>query len=164
VSSGGALGPASMSSRTVTQMSRMLKGKMEFRLGTEQRVCGPGDVIVNPGGSEEHEAWFHKDTEVIDGAIVKRSYLRFEHSSLATAVSSLLTALTGRSALAHGGPVAACSGRRFSKNDPSLATGHSLGRKSLCKSIRGNVMCPNSHTHASGIAFPGDIHRFEARS
>jgi quercetin dioxygenase-like cupin family protein len=22
----------------------MLKGKMEFRLGSEQRVCGPGDV------------------------------------------------------------------------------------------------------------------------
>jgi quercetin dioxygenase-like cupin family protein len=28
----------------------MLKGKMEFRLGTEQRVCGPGDVMVIPGG------------------------------------------------------------------------------------------------------------------
>jgi hypothetical protein len=23
---------------------------MEFRLGTEQRVCGPGDVVVIPGG------------------------------------------------------------------------------------------------------------------
>src|SRR5260370_41412994 len=79
------------------QIVWMLKGKMEFRLGTEQRVCGPGDVMVNPGGSEEHEAWFHKDSEVIDGAIVKRSYLRFEHSSLATAVSTLLTALIGSS-------------------------------------------------------------------
>ena len=29
---------------------------MEFRLGTEQRVCGPGEDMVNPGGSEEHEA------------------------------------------------------------------------------------------------------------
>ena len=56
----------------------MLKGKMEFRLGTEQRVCGPGEDMVNPGGSEEHEAWFHNDTQVIDGAIVKRSYLRFD--------------------------------------------------------------------------------------
>lgn len=56
----------------------MLKGKMEFRLGTEQRVCGPGNVMVNLGGSEEHEAWFHKDTEVIDGATIKRSYLRFD--------------------------------------------------------------------------------------
>jgi hypothetical protein len=27
----------------------MLKGKMEFRLGTEQWVCGPGDVMVIPG-------------------------------------------------------------------------------------------------------------------
>jgi hypothetical protein len=24
----------------------MLKGKMEFRLGSEQRVCDPGDVVV----------------------------------------------------------------------------------------------------------------------
>ena len=45
------------------QIVWMLKGKMEFRLGTEQRVCGPGDVI--PGGSE-HEARFREDTEVID--------------------------------------------------------------------------------------------------
>jgi hypothetical protein len=43
------------------QIVWMLKGKREFRLGTEQRVCGPGDVMVNPGGSEKHEAWFHKD-------------------------------------------------------------------------------------------------------
>jgi hypothetical protein len=28
---------------------------MEFRLGSEQRICGPGDV----------EAWFREDTEVI---------------------------------------------------------------------------------------------------
>ena len=47
------------------QIAWMLKGKMEFRLGTEQRVCGPGDVVVIPGGSE-HEAWFREDTEVID--------------------------------------------------------------------------------------------------
>jgi hypothetical protein len=40
----------------------MLNGKM-FRLGTEQRVCGPGDVTVIPGGSER---WFREDTEVID--------------------------------------------------------------------------------------------------
>ena len=24
---------------------------MEFRLGTEQRVCGPGDVVVIPGNA-----------------------------------------------------------------------------------------------------------------
>ena len=40
----------------------MLKGKMEFRLGSEQRVCGPGDVVVIPGGTE-HEAWFHEDRD-----------------------------------------------------------------------------------------------------
>ena len=47
------------------QIAWMLKGKMEFRLGSEQRVCGPGDVVIIPGGAE-HEAWFREDTEVID--------------------------------------------------------------------------------------------------
>ena len=37
------------------QIVWMLKGKTEFRLGDEQRVCGPGDVVVIPGGTE-HEA------------------------------------------------------------------------------------------------------------
>jgi hypothetical protein len=35
---------------------------MEFRLGSEQRVCSQGDVVVIPGGIE-HEAWFGEDTE-----------------------------------------------------------------------------------------------------
>ena len=43
----------------------MLKGKMEFRLGNEQRVCGRGDVVVIPVGTE-HEAWFPRSTEAID--------------------------------------------------------------------------------------------------
>jgi quercetin dioxygenase-like cupin family protein len=43
----------------------MLKGKMEFRLGTEQRVRDPGDVMVIPRGSE-HEAWSRAGSEVID--------------------------------------------------------------------------------------------------
>ena len=43
------------------QIVWMLKGKMEFRLGSEQRVCSPGDVLVIPGGAE-HEAWFREDT------------------------------------------------------------------------------------------------------
>jgi quercetin dioxygenase-like cupin family protein len=47
------------------QIMWMLKGKMEFRLGAERRVCAPGDIAVIPGGVE-HEAWFHEDTEVID--------------------------------------------------------------------------------------------------
>jgi quercetin dioxygenase-like cupin family protein len=47
------------------QIVWMLKGKMEFRLGSEQRVCGPGDVVVIPGGTE-HEGRFPEDTEVID--------------------------------------------------------------------------------------------------
>jgi quercetin dioxygenase-like cupin family protein len=31
-------------SHTNEQIAWMLKGKMEFRLGSEQRVCGPGDA------------------------------------------------------------------------------------------------------------------------
>jgi quercetin dioxygenase-like cupin family protein len=47
------------------QVAWMLKGKMEFRMGNEKRTCGPGDIVVIPGGVE-HEAWFHEATEVID--------------------------------------------------------------------------------------------------
>ena len=47
------------------QISWMLSGKMEFRLGREKRTCGPGDIVVIPSGVE-HEAWFPEDTEVID--------------------------------------------------------------------------------------------------
>jgi quercetin dioxygenase-like cupin family protein len=47
------------------QLFWMIKGKMDFRLGSERRMCGPGDLGVIPGGVE-HEAWFLADTEVID--------------------------------------------------------------------------------------------------
>jgi quercetin dioxygenase-like cupin family protein len=47
------------------QIVSMLIGKMEFRLGTEQRRCGPGDVMVIPGDAE-HEAWCREDAEMID--------------------------------------------------------------------------------------------------
>jgi quercetin dioxygenase-like cupin family protein len=47
------------------QIVWMLKGRMEFRIGDERRVCGPGDIAVIPGGVE-HEGWIHEDTEVID--------------------------------------------------------------------------------------------------
>jgi quercetin dioxygenase-like cupin family protein len=47
------------------QIFWMLTGRMEFRLGNEKRVCGPGDIAVIPGGVE-HEAYFPEDTEVID--------------------------------------------------------------------------------------------------
>jgi quercetin dioxygenase-like cupin family protein len=33
------------------QIVWMLKGRMEFRLGTERRVCGQGDVVVIPGNT-----------------------------------------------------------------------------------------------------------------
>jgi len=47
------------------QIAWILKGRMEFRLGNERKSCGPGDVVVIPGGVE-HEAYFPEDTEVID--------------------------------------------------------------------------------------------------
>jgi quercetin dioxygenase-like cupin family protein len=47
------------------QIFWMLKGRMEFRLGNERRVCGPGDIAVIPGGVE-HEAWWPEDSEVVD--------------------------------------------------------------------------------------------------
>jgi quercetin dioxygenase-like cupin family protein len=47
------------------QIVWMLEGEMEFRLGSERRVCGPGDLVIIPGGTE-HEAWFRENTEVID--------------------------------------------------------------------------------------------------
>ena len=47
------------------QIFWMLSGRMRFRLGAEERVCGPGDVGVIPGGVE-HEAWWLEDSETID--------------------------------------------------------------------------------------------------
>src|SRR6059036_1197536 len=47
------------------QIFWVLKGKMEFRLGSDKRICGPGDLGLIPGGIE-HEAWFPEDTDVID--------------------------------------------------------------------------------------------------
>ncbi len=47
------------------QIVWLQSGRMDFRIGDERRECGPGDVMVIPGGVE-HEAWFTEDTEVID--------------------------------------------------------------------------------------------------
>jgi len=60
------------------QIVSMLKGKMEFRFGSEQRVCGLGDVVVIPGGTE-HEAWFREDTE---GMISSRLRARTSYSAV----------------------------------------------------------------------------------
>jgi quercetin dioxygenase-like cupin family protein len=46
------------------QIVWLLNGEMEFRLGTEQRVCGRGDIVVIPAGAE-HEAWFREDSVVV---------------------------------------------------------------------------------------------------
>jgi unsaturated pyranuronate lyase len=45
------------------QIVWVLKGKMEFRRGNEQRVCGPGDVVVIPGDAE-HEGWFRDSSRL----------------------------------------------------------------------------------------------------
>jgi quercetin dioxygenase-like cupin family protein len=47
------------------QIVWLLKGRMEFRLGDERRICGPGDIVVIPANTE-HEGWVNEDTEVID--------------------------------------------------------------------------------------------------
>ncbi len=47
------------------QIVWLIDGKMDFRVGDERQVCGPGDVVVIPGGVE-HEAWFTEDTAVVD--------------------------------------------------------------------------------------------------
>jgi quercetin dioxygenase-like cupin family protein len=47
------------------QIFWMISGTMDFRLGTERKLCRAGDVAVVPGGVE-HEAWFPEDTEVVD--------------------------------------------------------------------------------------------------
>jgi quercetin dioxygenase-like cupin family protein len=47
------------------QIAWVLKGKMDFRIGNERRTCGPGDMVVIPGGVE-HEAWFPEDCDVAD--------------------------------------------------------------------------------------------------
>src|SRR5262245_10723645 len=47
------------------QIFWVLSGRMDFRLGTEKRSCGAGQMGVIPAGVE-HEAWFPEDTEVLD--------------------------------------------------------------------------------------------------
>ena len=56
---------ATMHQHPHEQIFWMISGKMEFRLGSDRRMCGPGDLGLIPGGVE-HEAWFVEDTEVID--------------------------------------------------------------------------------------------------
>jgi quercetin dioxygenase-like cupin family protein len=47
------------------QIVWMIKGKMDFRIGSDRRVLKAGDVAVVPSGVE-HEAWCQEDTEVVD--------------------------------------------------------------------------------------------------
>src|SRR5262245_23692896 len=47
------------------QIAWVIKGRCQVRLGGETRDCGPGDVVVIPGGIE-HEFKFSEDAEVVD--------------------------------------------------------------------------------------------------
>ena len=47
------------------QIVWMLKGRMDFRMGSERRSMVGGDVAVIPG-NVEHEGFFLEDTEVVD--------------------------------------------------------------------------------------------------
>ena len=47
------------------QIVWMLKGRMDFRIGSDQRSMIAGDIAVIPGNIE-HEGFFPEDTEVVD--------------------------------------------------------------------------------------------------
>jgi quercetin dioxygenase-like cupin family protein len=47
------------------QIVWMLKGRMDFRIGNDQRSMIAGDIAVIPGDTE-HEGYFPEDTEVVD--------------------------------------------------------------------------------------------------
>jgi quercetin dioxygenase-like cupin family protein len=80
------------------QIVWMLKGKMEFRLGSEQRVCERGDVVVIPV-FVEHEAWFREDTEVIDffaPGLPSRRQTRLHERGLNTSGSAIPRQSSGK--------------------------------------------------------------------
>jgi len=47
------------------QMSWMIKGRMDLRIGEQTRSMVAGDIAVIPGGVE-HEAFFPEETEIVD--------------------------------------------------------------------------------------------------
>ena len=47
------------------QISWMIKGRMDLRIGDETRSMVAGDIAVIPGGIE-HEAFFPEETEIVD--------------------------------------------------------------------------------------------------
>lgn len=46
------------------QVTWILSGKVEFRIGDETRLCRSGDFVVIPGGVE-HQGHFIEDTEIV---------------------------------------------------------------------------------------------------
>lgn len=47
------------------QLVWVIRGEIDLRIGDEKRTMKPGDIAVIPGGIE-HEAWFTRDSEVMD--------------------------------------------------------------------------------------------------
>jgi len=47
------------------QISWMIRGRMDLRIGADLRSMTAGDIAVIPGGVE-HEAFFPEDTEIVD--------------------------------------------------------------------------------------------------
>jgi len=47
------------------QISWMIKGRMDLRIGDEKRSMVAGDIAVIPGGVE-HEAFFPEESEIVD--------------------------------------------------------------------------------------------------
>jgi quercetin dioxygenase-like cupin family protein len=46
------------------QISWILSGRVEFRVGSDRRLLGPNDMVVIAGGVE-HEGRFIEDTEMV---------------------------------------------------------------------------------------------------
>jgi len=56
------------------QIVWMLKGKLEFRLGSEQRVCGPGDVVVSVGMDIERKLLLAQRQRALTTLCGRRNY------------------------------------------------------------------------------------------
>ena len=57
------------------QIVWMLNGRMDFRIGNDQRSMVGADVAVIPG-NVEHEGFFPEDTEVVDVFAPRREDFR----------------------------------------------------------------------------------------
>jgi quercetin dioxygenase-like cupin family protein len=47
------------------QISWLIAGRMDFRVGDEMRTCVAGDLVFIPGGVE-HEVWYREDCDLVE--------------------------------------------------------------------------------------------------